>query len=289
MTDVDGSADAGNPEPSAAGVTVTPGDTPAAPTPSWIDGITDTDTRSWAESKGLQNGSFENVIGSYRNLEKLMGADRAGRTIHLLGDDSTDEQRNEFYGKLGRPDEASGYGLTVPEGGDPAFSEWAAGMFHKAGLSKAQGAAIQAEWEAYLYSQQNHAAEQAEIHRRDATADLQREWGAAYDQNMKNLGVYAGQLGLTDDELVGLRNTMGPVAASKFVIKLGGALGDDIVDLGEADRSGIMTPDQAQQALGELNMNKEFMEAWLNKTNPGHKAAVEKKAGLARLASGIAA
>ena len=47
------------------------------------------------------------------------------------------------------------------------------------------------------------------------------------------------------------------------------------------------TPEQAKEELDQLTMNKEFMDAWMDNLHPGHKAAVEKKAALARLVSGV--
>jgi hypothetical protein len=93
---------------------------------------------------------------------------------------------------------------------------------------------------------------------------------------------------MTEAHLVGLRDSMGPVEAMKFVHSLGGKLGEDSVDQGESVTGGMLTPAAAQQQLGELSMNKEYMEAWLNRTHPGHKAAVEKKSTLARQAAGQA-
>tara|TARA_R110000765_G_scaffold356977_1_gene447097 strand:- start:904 stop:1149 length:246 start_codon:yes stop_codon:yes gene_type:complete len=81
---------------------------------------------------------------------------------------------------------------------------------------------------------------------------------------------------------------MGPVEAMKFVHKLGQQIGDDIVDTGEARSSGMRTPEQAKQELGELNANTDFMAAWLNKQHPGHAAAVAKKSALARMMAGEA-
>ena len=65
-------------------------------------------------------------------------------------------------------------------------------------------------------------------------------------------------------------------------------MGDHDFDNGEVMQPGHLTPDQAETELSELSMNKEFMDAWLDRQHPGHKAAVEKKSRLARLSSGVA-
>ncbi|MEO2141049.1 MAG: hypothetical protein ABGX63_02590 [bacterium] len=261
---------------------------PAAPAP-WIDGITDADTRSWAESKGLEKGSFENVLGSYRNLEKLMGADKAGNTFLLPGDDATPEQMGEHYTRLGRPEKAEGYGLAAPEGESPDFSNWASGVFHEAGLSAKQAAFIAEKWDTYVGDTNTARTTADTTAQTDSLAELKTHWGAAFDQNMAQMDKTAENLGMNEQQLVGLRNSMGGAAAAKFIHGLGAQLGEDTMDVGDAVTGGILTPDQAREALVQLNSNEEFMTAWLNKSHIGHKAAVEKKAGLARMVAGQAA
>lgn len=288
MTEENGSADAGNPTGDAAGEQQQQQET-TTQSGGWIDAVESTDTRAWAEAKGLQNGTIDNVLGSYHNLEKMMGADKAGRTVVLLGDDATPEQQNEFYGKLGRPDEPAGYGLTAPEGDDGAFAEWASTTFFEAGLTAKQTRLLAEKWEAFVADKQQSVVDQETISAADATAELQKEWGAAYDLKIAGIDVAANKLGFTPEQLEGLRASMGPVAALKFVDNLNTQMGDHTYETGTTDTSGVMTPEQAKTELSELSMNKEFTDAWLDKQHPGHKAAVEKKSRLARLAAGVAA
>ena len=147
MADETGSANAGNPGEAAApsgetsaDVTAVPG-SPLKTTPdvSWLDGVQDPATKAWAEAKGLQNGSFENVLGSYHNLEKIIGADRAGRTITVLGDDPTPEERDTYFNKLGRPESATDYSVTLPEGvTDDTRLTMMRNKAHELGISDAQ-------------------------------------------------------------------------------------------------------------------------------------------------------
>tara|TARA_R110000824_G_scaffold30711_4_gene100767 strand:- start:4767 stop:5603 length:837 start_codon:yes stop_codon:yes gene_type:complete len=253
---------------------------------SWIDSVESTETKSWAESKGLQNGTVENVLGSYRNLEQLMGADKAGRTVTLLGDDASDSDRNEFYTKLGRPEDADAYGIPVPEGDDGDFANWAGRTFHDAGLTQKQADHITAQWAEYGEARGQAAQDVETISAVDAETDLRKEWGAAFDQKVNGINAAASQLGLSDANLEGLRATMGPVEAMKFVDKLSSQLGDDAVITGESHLSGVMTPATAQEEMMNLNGNKEFMDAWLDKQHPGHAAAVAKKTRLARFMVG---
>ena len=125
--------------------------------------------------------------------------------------------------------------------------------------------------------------------RNDAIAQLRTDWGAAYEQKIAGIDVAATKLGFTLENLEGMRNSMGPVAAMKFIDNLNSKMGDHKFDTGESVVSNEKTPDQAKTELNELSMNKEFMDAWLDKQHPGHNAAVNKKSALARQATGLAA
>jgi hypothetical protein len=279
MTEETGSVDAGNPEPTV-GATMEA----ASAATSFLDSVKDADLRGWAENK--QFPGVEQALNSYRNLEKMMGADKAGRTVTLLGDDATPEQRGEFYTKLGRPEAPDAYSFKLDDGADTSRLDALRTVAHEAGLSDAQFKAL-AEADVNYFTEHTKAAEEStHMSEVDATAALKREWGAAFDQNVAGVERYATQLGMTEEQLVGLSKSMGPVEAMKFVHSLGSRLGEDTVDTGEPV-SGVLTPEQARTSLRELNMNKEFMEAWLEKSHPGHAAAVDKKAALARQAAGV--
>ena len=295
MAEEAGSAEAGNPAPEAsespaeASISDTPGTALSSkPAPHWLDEVQDPTTKAWAESKGLQNGNFENVLGSYHNLEKLMGADKAGRTVTLLGDDATPEQRDEFYTKLGRPENASDYSVALPEGTtDDKRLVMMRNKAHELGISDAQFNGLAEADAAYMADLVQTTTDTAALSVAEATDQLKKEWGAAFDLKVAGIDVAAHKLGFTTDELNGLREAMGPVNAMKFVDGLNTKMGDHNYDSGETALTNHKTPEQAKIELSELSMNKEFMDAWLDKQHPGHVAAIEKKAALARLVSGI--
>lgn len=293
MSDVAGSVDAGNPTPSEPVTPIEPTTAPegavAAPDTPWIDSVGDADLKGWAEKKGLQNGTFENVLGSYHNLEKMMGADKAGRTVTLLNEGATPEEVNDFYTKLGRPEEPTGYEIPVPDGATPEFADWAQGVFHDAGLSKAQSDKVATAWAEYVGGKQQETTDIQEIAVTDATNALKKEWGAAYDANVGLVDRAALKLGMTDDQLSALSQSMGGPAAMKFVHGLAMQMGDHGVDEGDSVNTGAMTPQAAQNELDTLMGSKEFQEAWLDRGHPNHRNVVERKAQLARMMTGIPA
>ena len=256
-------------------------------TPHWLDSVQDPSTREWAEAKGLRNAPIDAALSSYHNLEKLMGADKAGRTVVLPGDDATPEQKAEFYNKLGRPEAPDKYSLQAPEGTtDATRLDMMRNAAFEAGITDAQMAKLAEADQQYIELMQGHMADEATISTAEATLELKKEWGAAYDLKVAGIDVAAEKLGFTPEQLEGLRNTMGPVEAMKFVDNLNTKMGDHTYEDGETLKGGFKTPDQAKQEMSELTMNKEFMDAWTDRAHPGHKAAIEKKAALARLAAG---
>ena len=296
MAEEAGSVDAGNPgeatAPSgetSADVTAVPGSPlTTEPQTSWLDGVIDPSTKAWAEAKGLQNGSFENVLGSYHNLEKMVGADKAGRTITLLGDDASSEERDAYFNKLGRPESAEQYSVALPEGAiDDTRLNMMRNKAHELGISDAQFSGLAEADAAYLSATQQGMTDKAAVSAVDAEAQLRTEWGAAFDLKVASIDVAAHKLGMSEDQLNGLREAMGPVEAMKFVDGLNTKMGDHNFDEGEKIIPGHKTPEQAEEEFKQLKMNKEFMDAWMDGMRPSHKTAVEKKAALSRLSAGI--
>ena len=291
MTEENGSADAGNPEPSAP-IEAAPAAAPAAPAQAnWLTGVADDGLRAWAEAKGLHNGTVDNTLSSYRNLEKVFGAEKAGMTVLLPGPDADAATMTGFYNRLGRPKESSGYDLPVPPGDDGAMATWAKDVFHEVGLTSKQAHLLSVKWNEKIAGMQTDATQRNTASATEAEATLRKEWGAAYDQKTAGVNAAAGKLGMKEAELAGLRASMGPVAAMKFVDGLASRLGEAVIDNDNivASRDGNRTPAAAQVEMNRLTLDAQFMEAWLNRQHPAHGWAVETKAGLARQIAGEAA
>ena len=110
---------------------------------------------------------------------------------------------------------------------------------------------------------------------------------AEIDQKSGAIDAAAAKFGMSQDQLLGLRQAMGPVEAMKFMDNIASRMGESPMDKGQADTGGVMTPQQAQNELAKLGTDSKFMEAWLNKQHPSHQWAVDKKASLARFAAGV--
>ncbi|MCK5444880.1 MAG: hypothetical protein KAI73_04605, partial [Rhodospirillaceae bacterium] len=224
MSEENGSAEGGQPEGAAA----PEGQATDTNSTDFLSTIENADLKSWAETKGITNG--EQALSSYHNLEKVFGADKAGRTVTLLGDEPSAEDFSAFHNKLGRPEESKGYGFNVAEGQDSTFADAAKTKFHEIGLTDKQAVSLNDWWGeqagAAAEAGENTAAENAA----SAEASLRKEWGAAYDKNVAAIDAAAVKLDISDDQLAGLNKAWGGADAMKFVHSLSEKLGEDTLE-----------------------------------------------------------
>jgi len=279
MSEETGSAEAGNPQTEAP---VAPAAVEAAP--SILDSFQDQDLRSYAEGKGFDKAGFEGLVKSYSHLEKM--TTNKDSTVVIPGLDAPLDQTDAFYNRLGRPEAPDGYAFQLPEGSDTARLDGLRAAAHQLGLSDKQFSGLAEADSAYFSGITEQSTQNNEMAATDADNALRQEWGAAYDQNVAGVERYADQLGMSQEQLVGLRDSMGPVEAMKFVHGLGGKLGEAPMDYGEAGQSNLLTPAAASEELRGLTSDPQFMEAWLNKGHPQHNDMMEKKARLSRQAAG---
>lgn len=228
--------------------------------------------KGFVELKGWQ--APDDAISSYINLEKLVGADRAGRTVVLpKGDDDADGWK-AFHAKLGVPEAPDKYGLTAPEGSDPAFSQRAAEAFHKAGLTPKQAKALEAFWAAEAGNAQtiqsaNAEKQQAEFEAKAAQAldALRKEWGDKYparEQAARNAAALAAQkVGLDADKLDALEKAWGTAETLKVFEWIGSLTAPDRIETGKPLNVGY-TPDAAKERLNQLMQDRVWLDKWAN-------------------------
>lgn len=228
--------------------------------------------KGFVELKGW--GGPDDVIQSYANLEKLVGADRAGRTVVLpKGDDDADGWK-AFHAKLGVPEAPDKYGLAIPEGSDPAFATRAAEAFHKAGLTPKQAKALEAFWSGEVQgiqttTQEQQAKAQAEFEAKasEAITALQKEWGdkyAAREQGARNAALLAaGKIGLDQSKVEALEKAWGTAETLKVFDWIASMMAPDRVEGGKPINT-AMTPDAARERLKQLMDDRDWLTRWAN-------------------------
>lgn len=268
MTDIATPADGGQgaAAPAAAPVSA-PAAPAAAPAPalSWLPGA-DEATVGYVQNKGWSEPG--QVLEGYRNLEKLLGADRAGSTLIVPKADAPAEEWGKVYDRLGRPADPAGYNIDVPENiGSKDFARAAAAKFHELGLSQKQGEQLAAWWNSQateaMTAQQQAAQERF-------TADdmaLKRDWGAAYTQNLNQAQAAFRGLGVTAEQVDALSQAWGHKATMEFFQKIGSRMGEDSFVTGDkTEKFGqAMTPGQAKAEIDKLRQDKGFTAKLLNR------------------------
>lgn len=148
----------------------------------------DEDTREWLGKRNVK--SPQEAAKLAREQAKLLG-----NAIRVPGDKATDEEREAFLNKLGRPEKPEGYDFKVPEAlpeNVPYDGERANGfkqLAHKVGLTAAQAATIH-DWAVEnavndFGSLEEQRREQVKARATEETAKLVKRWGPLDSQTTR--------------------------------------------------------------------------------------------------------
>jgi len=225
------------------------------------------------EEKSLQNfNNMDDFIKSYLHAQKLVGSNK----IPIPNKHATDEDWNEVYNKLGRPETPDGYEYSFKEDEiDSAqlksFNETA----HKIGLLPKQ-----AETLIKFYNDMNsQGKEQQEVVVRDKQIEtenlLKQEFGSSYEKRIDQARRLATEtLGneFLNDTILQDGSRLGDNAELvKAFSMLADKLSEDEIIKG--DGIGYMTAKEIEKEIEELT---EEGSAYWNKTHPNHKKAVDE-------------
>ena len=127
---------------------------------------------------------------SYINAVSMIGQDK----VPVPNQNSTEDQWNEVYSKLGRPESPDQYKLDVKsevvpldEGTIKSFAENA----HKLGLNNKQAQGILEYYKNSMEGSAQQAQIDTETYQAQAEQELRKEWGRSFDENIKKAGAVA--------------------------------------------------------------------------------------------------
>lgn len=264
------------------------------------------------EAKGFK--SADDVLKSYKNLEAMQG-----NSVRIPPVDASPEAKQDFldkikdvdgillandealFDKLGRPESADGYKLDdvlqadvvnhVP-GIDQELTDFKT-IAHEIGLSDAQAAKLVEMRITALTSQQQHV----DATREQAETTLRKNWGADFDARLagakETMTIFQQKYDSTNDDgsfsgpVTDLIN--GPAGNNPVFLELVNELAQSYKEKGHEGVSKIEygdTPETATRKIAEKRADRGFMEAYKDKMNPNHRAAVAELQGLYKLQSG---
>ena len=174
---------------------VSKGDTPVSSTTEPQPTV----NKTWKEAISEEFRSDPNIekfteidalAKSYINATKMIGQDK----VAVPNKNSTEDQWNEVYDKLGRPESADKYSLdvksdTVPidEGSIKQFADNA----HKLGLNQKQAEGILDFYKTNMEGMAQQSKVDTETAQAQSAQELRQEWGREFDTNVKKAGALA--------------------------------------------------------------------------------------------------
>jgi hypothetical protein len=250
----------------AGGAVETPAVAPVV-TPSdakWFDGLP---TEMREDQNITKFDSVESMAKSWLNAQRMIGQDKIPMP-------QTDEDWGNVYGRLGRPDEATGYQVAVPEGVEvnadkqQAFFDKA----HQLGLSAKQVEGL-AAWEFEQSEASGEATKNSqESIFNEAQNALKQEWGQAFEQNSGiALRAAAEFLSESDKEFVNNAKIDGvKVGDHPVMAKLFHNIGKSMMEGGKLEGVGgeqVMSPQQMEEKRSSLMSHP----AYVDNRHPEHK------------------
>lgn len=221
----------------------------------WWDSVKDAEVKGWLGNKKFPDA--ESALKSYWGLERLMGADKAGRTVMLPKDEADEAGWRALASKIGVPETPDGYKLPLPEGVDDGFAKTASKWFHEAGVPPRAANRIAEAWNAWIGEQvqTGEAADRAESEKQMGA--LEKEWGGEFTAKrelaQRGYRDFAKHFGLDDKAaLERAESVLGAANLTKFFAGLGELNGESSFAGPDGKGSFGVTPQEAQRQVDQI-------------------------------------
>ena len=257
-------------QPQATQTTVANADTPA-PQESWKTGISE----AYRNDPNIEKFTeIDALAKSYINATHMIGKDK----VAVPNQNSTEEQWNEVFDKLGRPASADKYILdfksdVVPlnEGDIKQFADNA----HKLGLSNKQAQGVLEFYKNNMEGQAQQSKVNTETSQVQAEQELRKEWGREFEANVKRAGALAKanlNTEILDLELKnGMRVGDHPELIKGFA-KIASMMSEDKIVSPESDSTNKSADIESQ--ISSITNNRQG--PYWNKNHPDHDKSVQQ-------------
>ena len=273
-------------EQPASPVETTPTTTETKPVEATIASTTQpqpTVNKTWKEAISEEFRSDPNIekfteidalAKSYINATKMIGQDK----VAVPNKNSTEDQWNEVYDKLGRPESADKYSLnvksdTVPidEGSIKQFADNA----HKLGLNQKQAEGILDFYKTNMEGMAQQSQVDTETAQAQSAQELRQEWGREFDTNVKKAGALAKanmNPEILDMELKnGMRVGDHPEIIKGFA-KIAGMMSEDNIVTTESEQ--VNSNKDIESEISTITNNTDG--PYWNKRHPDHDKTVQQ-------------
>jgi len=211
---------------------------------------------------------------SYINATQMIGKDK----VAVPNKNSTDDQWNEVYDKLGRPESADKYSLNAKSEVVP-IDEQAIKQFaenaHQLGLNNKQAQGILEFYKNNMEGMAHQAKVDTETAQAQSTQQLRQEWGREFDTNIKKAGALAKanmNPEILDMQLKdGMRLGDHPEIIKGFA-KIAGMMSEDKIVSTESEN--VSSNTDVETEISDI-MNNKNGPYW-NKSHPDHDKMVQQ-------------
>ena len=265
-------------ETTATPSNVAKSDTPVSPTTE-----TQPAAKTWKEaiSEEFRNDpniekftEIDALAKSYINATQMIGKDK----VAVPNKNSTEDQWNEVYDKLGRPESAEKYTLNAKSDVVP-IDEQAIKQFaenaHKLGLNNKQAQGVLEFYKNNMETNAHQSKVDIETSQVQAEQELRKEWGRDFESNVKRAGALAKanlNTEILDLELKnGMRVGDHPEMIKGFA-KIAALLTEDKI-ISPEDENASKTTD-IESEISSIMDNKEG--PYWNKQHPDHDRMVQQ-------------
>jgi hypothetical protein len=248
--------------------------------------------KTWKEAISQEYRSNPNIekfteldalAKSYINAVSMIGTDK----IPLPGKSATDEQWNEVYNKLGRPESPDKYALEFKTDVAPVDENVIKGFAqnaHKLGLNNKQAQGILEFYKSTLEGSAKEMSVNMESAQAEAANMLRSEWGKSYDENLRKASSVAQtylEPELLDTQLRdGSRLGDNPKIIKAFA-NIANLLSEDKIVGTEADN--ILQGREIEKEIEDLTSDRQG--AYWNKMHPNHTKVVNQVLALREMLS----
>ena len=265
-------------EPTATPSNVAKSDTPVSPTTE-----TQPVAKTWKEaiSEEFRNDpniekftEIDALAKSYINATQMIGKDK----VAVPNKNSTDDQWNEVYDKLGRPESAEKYSLNAKSEvvpiDDNAIKQFAENA-HQLGLNNKQAQGILEFYKNNMEGMAQQAKVDTETAQVQSEQQLRQEWGREFDTNIKKAGALAKanmNPEILDMQLKdGMRLGDHPEIIKGFA-KIAGMMSEDKIVSTESEN--VSSNTDVETEISDIMNNKDG--PYWNKSHPDHDKMVQQ-------------
>lgn len=214
----------------------------------------------------IQNSNYTDasaVVKALRDTKAYVGLDKNDLVKIPKPDKDGNIDYSEVWNRLGRPENAEGYGLP-----DTDFAKAAAPKLHELGITKTQAEALVSFLDEYGKSAGKANEENERAANLKAEEALKKEWGSDFDVKSEAVGEFirktAAELNFTAEDFDNLQKSMGYDKAMKLFYAFAG---DNAVKNLSNYNAGQETPEIAAYKLKELMADPETAKA-LSRKDP---------------------